>query len=474
MAEKKQLPDYLDIIECSPCGIIVSDGNQLLLANQAARALFCREVQAQDASNKTIEHWLSAEEAMLASCKNKNKESVLLMVPSGRWVFASAKSLPQGRVQAAYTICSLKPVDELPEPYKSFIPREQQSKYYKKLMAGQSSLEIFDFTSNSMVNILNVIAKVAHYDDTTVLLLGESGVGKNVIANLIHKLSNRRNHPFVYINCGAIPPNLLESELFGYEKGSFTGADSSGRTGLIESADKGTLFLDEVAELPIKMQVKILHFLNEKIIQKIGGKRPLEVNTRIISATNKNLEGLVESGRFREDLFYRLNVVNVTIPPLRERKEDLIRLIDHYFLYYNQKYYLNKTLGDTVLQTLLSYSWPGNIRELRNIIEQTLILSERDVIQFQDLPHAFIEKLSSCQAHHEEEASRINAKTAVMAIDPDHIRPLAEMQTDLERKVFQALYKQYKSSYKIGDLLQISQSQASRKIKRYIKDPGEE
>lgn len=223
--------------------------------------------------------------------------------------------------------------------------------------------------------------------NSTVLITGESGTGKEMLARAIHNLSPRRQAPFVAINCSAIPEALLESELFGYEEGSFTGARKGGKLGKIELADKGTLFLDEIGDMPLFLQVKILRVLQERQIERIGGLQPIPVNVRVITATQRDLEKMMELGEFRNDLYYRINVIPITIRPLRERKEDLDLLCSHFLKIYNQQ--LNKTvqgLSEAFRQKLWEYSWPGNVRELQNTMEYAMNLSYGPTLDVEHLP----------------------------------------------------------------------------------------
>ena len=222
--------------------------------------------------------------------------------------------------------------------------------------------------------------------DSSVLLQGESGVGKSMLAAIVHRLSPRRNGPFVSINCGAIPEQLMESELFGYERGAFSGADPKGKTGLLEAAGGGTVFFDEIGELPLPMQVKLLEALDKHAFLRVGGTKPVSVDVRIVAATNRNLAEDVEQGRFRKDLFYRLNVIPITIPPLRERKEDIYALALDMLDRHNSRHDCQKRLSPEVIDLLLSHPFPGNARELGNIMEWMLVMSEGDVLRPDDLP----------------------------------------------------------------------------------------
>ncbi|MCZ2260291.1 sigma 54-interacting transcriptional regulator [Sporosarcina sp. G11-34] len=241
-------------------------------------------------------------------------------------------------------------------------------------------------SSPALKEALNITSK-ASTTNASVLIYGESGVGKELFAKAIHNLRETPDAPFVAINCGAIPSGLFESEIFGYEKGAFSGADQKGKKGKVELARNGTLFLDEIGEMPLEMQVKILRLLQEKRFFAVGGTKEIEVDFRVVAATNRDLKELVDEGKFREDLYYRLNVVNFTVPPLRERPEDIIELT-HYFLHeisikYNKPIH---GISQTVMQNLLQHKWPGNIRELKNVMERLVVFSENGEIQHTHLP----------------------------------------------------------------------------------------
>jgi len=238
--------------------------------------------------------------------------------------------------------------------------------------------------SKKMLQVIEIIKKVAP-TNATVLICGESGTGKELIARAIHHNSPRKDNPFIAINCAAIPETLIESELFGYEPGAFTGANKR-KIGLIEAANKGTLFLDEVAELPLITQSKLLRVLQEKEIRRIGGKETIKVDVRIIAATNKNLLEEVQKKKFREDLYYRLKVVTIEIPPLRERKEDIPELVKYFIEKYSKEFGKEiKGIEEKAMQALLNYHWPGNIRELESVIEKAIIICEGDKIKFKDI-----------------------------------------------------------------------------------------
>ena len=267
------------------------------------------------------------------------------------------------------------------------------------------------FQSTQMKEIIEKVKQIASFP-TSVLLSGPSGAGKEVIANLVHQLSDRKDMPFIKVNCGAIPEQLLESELFGYEKGAFTGARQEGKVGLLELADKGTVLLDEVGELPLSLQVKLLRVLQEKQIQRLGGTKIKQLDIRIISATNKNLKELIEKGEFREDLYYRLKVIELSIPPLSQRPEDIESLLDHFFAYFCKLFNVEKHISPETKHILQSYHWPGNVRELRNLIESMIVSVPSLTIEPVDLPlhfsiHSYIESAHTLKQRMEQFEKRI-------------------------------------------------------------------
>ena len=243
-------------------------------------------------------------------------------------------------------------------------------------------LIIEDTSMFEVMALANRVAKV----DSTALILGETGVGKDELARFIHQNSGRANQRFVTINCGAITESLFESELFGHEGYAFTGAGSKTKPGLLEIADHGTLFLDEIGELSMNMQIKLLHVLQSHTFIRVGGNKSIQVDVRIIAATNRDLKKMVQNGKFREDLYYRLNVVPIRIPPLRERKNDIIPLAQHFLNHYNQKYSFQKKLSPTACFSLMNYGWVGNVRQLKNAIEQAVIMTDGDMIHPDSLP----------------------------------------------------------------------------------------
>ncbi|GIN96709.1 hypothetical protein J6TS1_25790 [Siminovitchia terrae] len=309
----------------------------------------------------------------------------------------------------------------------------------------RSKIEDGDFLyeSTKMKRIIDIIYQVAGVN-STILLLGESGVGKTRLAHMIHHASNRAEKPFISINCGTIPETLIESELFGYEEGAFTGSRRGGRKGLFEEADTGTIFLDEIAELPLHVQVKLLDVLQENKIRKVGSTKSKQVDIRVIAATNKDIKAMVDQKLFREDLYYRLNVVPLTIPPLRERMEEVPYLVDHFVTKSNQKYGLNMRLDKEVEEKLMKYHWPGNIRELENVVERIVVTNSYDYIPGKSGGHP-----------------------SNSVIETKGIIPLKEAKQLVEKDLISRAYKKYRTTYKAAEVLGVDQSTVAKKIKQY-------
>ena len=307
--------------------------------------------------------------------------------------------------------------------------------------------------AQSMQDIFRTIAKIADYK-TTVLVTGESGVGKELVARAIHQRSSRRGGPFVAVNCGAIPENLLESELFGHKKGAFTDAVQD-RRGLFEEATGGSLFLDEIGELPLNLQVKLLRVLEDEKIRRLGETRDVKVDVRIIAATHRDLTAETKAGRFREDLFYRLNVLPIHVPPLRERREDIPLLIDHFVTRNNIRLGTQVRGLDTEARRLLfEYPWPGNVRELENTIERAMVLAEKDTLTADDLPERIREAHDPVQLH--LQSGELSIKKTSRVIEEILIR--------------RALTKTKGNRTRAAEVLEISHRALLYKIKDYLID----
>ena len=292
--------------------------------------------------------------------------------------------------------------------------------------------------------------KKAAKSDIPILLLGESGVGKSLIAKFIHDCSPRKANPFISINCASIPDNLIESELFGYVPYAFTGASPKGKKGLVEMANHGTLFLDEIGELQPNIQVKLLDFLENKRFTSVGGLEKKMVNTRIITATNKNLEEQVAKNVFREDLYWRINGITQTVPALRERRDDIFPIAQYYLKEYNKKYNQNKVFSNPVIEALIQYDWPGNVRQLKNAVEQMAVMSLGSVIGSDKLPEqvaAFVTKAS------------INKKKIIFD----------DLVENYKRGIIEDYYEIYDNINDLADSLGLSQTTAYRLVNKYVK-----
>ncbi len=341
-------------------------------------------------------------------------------------------------------ICNSKAIEDL-SLLKNYISQMKPSTIKQVNQAKENAVAIFK--SDYMAELLKTANKVSQVD-STVLLTGESGTGKGLIARYIHQNSVRSDMPMVEINCSAIPEQLFESELFGYGPGAFTGAHREGKPGIFEVADGGTLFLDEIGDMPMHMQTKLLKVLQDRKFTRIGSVTPIEINVRIIAATNQDLRQLVEKDQFRPDLFYRLNVFPIHIAPLREHPEDVHKLAPHFIEKYNEKHCKDVQLTEEAIRKLSEFSWHGNVRELEHFIERIVIIYD-GTVDAKDLD--FSEEVQG-------------AKKGVMVHE---IMPLKEAIEETERQLINLATCISENSYTVGDLLQISQASAHRKITKY-------
>ncbi|WP_223596248.1 sigma-54 interaction domain-containing protein [Neobacillus bataviensis] len=312
--------------------------------------------------------------------------------------------------------------------------------------------EVPSFIGQSRVYemLKETIEKVAGVE-TTVLITGETGVGKTLIAERIHHLSGRKDRPFIHLNCAAIPELLLESELFGYQKGAFTGANANGKNGLIKLAEKGTLFLDEIGEIPLYLQPKLLQFLQNKTYMPIGASQTVKADVRIIAATNCNLEDMVKEGKFRADLYYRLHILPIRIPPLRERKEDIFCLLHYDLEKFNFLHNHKRTFSTKVVEVLQNYYWPGNIRELENIIEQLVIMAKENEISIQDLPKRLLDS-----TFEQEVPISLNVGNS-----------LHEVLESVEKRMITQAFHHHKSTRDAAKALGVTQSLFMRRLAKY-------
>ena len=382
----------IKLLESSYDGIWITDHvGKILFANSANAKLL--GVPRSELENKTTQELqdegVFQTSAILEALQTRQQVSRVCNNPrTCLTVLATATPVFNEAGDIQYIFNNVRDITALNEMRESLqdkdeIIRQQNSQLETmKLRLGVGTIVA---NSKAFTQVVELARRAATFDGATVLILGESGTGKEVISELIVNTSPRKDKPYLQINCGAIPENLIESELFGYEKGAFTGADAKGRKGLFEAANGGTVFLDEIGDLPLHMQVKLLRVLQQKRIVRVGGTETVNLDVRIIAATNKDLKQMVNEGRFREDLYYRLNVVPIEIPPLRDRKEDILPLVNHFLTVANRKYHTNKSIYSDTIDVLESYSWPGNVRELENLMENLVITTPGDIIRRENL-----------------------------------------------------------------------------------------
>ncbi|MBI5445751.1 MAG: sigma 54-interacting transcriptional regulator [Deltaproteobacteria bacterium] len=394
---EEQNRDLLGMIENSYDAMAIIDGEgRLILLNPAVErtmGLKNAEIIGRKVSD-LIKEGIIDNATSVKILETGVPSSVIINTFAGKQVLSTGTPAfdAEGKVHRIY--CNLRDVTGLNQLKEKF---EQSQKLLSKYLLElnevkqyQTRLKNFVAHHPRMRQVVETAYRMGRVD-ATVLLLGESGVGKEVVARMIHEASPRsETGSFVKINCGAIPGELLESELFGYEAGAFSGASKDGKPGYFVIADKGTLFLDEIGDMPVSLQVKLLAAIQDQEVTRLGGTKPTKVDVRIVAATNRDLEQRVQTGHFREDLFYRLNVVPLHIPPLRERKEDVPFLLLHFLDKYNKKYGQSHRLGNEVVEVLGSYPWPGNVRELSNLIEHLVVLTDDKTIGVEHVPSKYL------------------------------------------------------------------------------------
>jgi two-component system response regulator AtoC len=387
---------------------------------------------------------------LLATLKAKQHPATVIVMSAYGNVDLAIEAMKAGAYD--YVGKPFKP-DEIVLALRKAEEREslrRENRALREQVSRDNQFESILAKSKEMVEIFRTITKIADFK-TTVLITGESGTGKELVARAIHARSGRKGGPFVAINCGAIPENLLESELFGHKKGAFTDA-SSDRRGLFEEATGGTLFLDEIGELPSNLQVKLLRVLQEEHIRKLGDTRDVKVDVRIIAATHRDLPADVKANRFREDLFYRIHVLAIHIPPLRERRDDVSLLVDHFVTRNNARLGTEiRGVSNEARKLLLEYAWPGNVRELENTIERAMVLGESDVLDITDLPERIRSALDPVQV--QLASGELSIKKTSAAIEEILIR--------------RALQKTKGNRTRAADLLEISHRALLYKIKDY-------
>ena len=347
-----------------------------------------------------------------------------------------------------------KDLRDMENLFKHLQSLQDELAYYKeelrRTQGGRYTIENIVGNSPRIIRLKDLIARAAR-SSSTVLILGESGTGKELVAHAIHNLSSRSHHPFVRINCAAIPENILESELFGYAEGAFTGAQRGGKVGKFELAHRGTIFLDEIGDMPFSMQAKLLRFLQEKELERLGENKTRHIDARVIAATNQDLPKKIKKGEFREDLYYRLQVMTLEVPPLRERKEDIPFLVNYFIEKFNREFgRLIRKVDSKVMETLLSYEWPGNVRQLENVIERAYNLTEGDCITLEALP-LYLAEMSP----------RTPIKEGVSL-------SLLQAKDELEKNTIETILKEVQGNRsKAAKLLGITRASLYQKLKKY-------
>ncbi len=379
----------------------------------------------------------------------------MLQQRQGRTLVVTGTPVFDAEGKLIRVVVSERDVNEIDNLQRELQEQEAMKDQYRNHVLEMQQMELESrrviAKSPCMLKALRQAFKVSAVD-SSVLILGESGVGKGLFADLIHKHSRRAEHPLIKINCGAIPESLIESELFGYEKGAFTGAQAGGKPGYFELADGGTLFLDEIAELPLSSQVKLLRFLEDGRITRLGGTKSRNVDVRILAATHRNLEEMVEQGKFRLDLYYRLKVVPIHVPSVRERRDCILPLIQHYIDYFGEKNGLKRRLTRAASDALLAYPYPGNVRELMNVCERLVVMSESELIALQDLPSDI--------------AGRTEEK-GLAAVDWTEGMALQQILDNVEKQVLTEAMERFDNQYRAAEFLGLSQPTINRRLKKY-------
>lgn len=446
--------DELDaIIESSYDGIYVTDGygntKKVNRAYERITGVTGAEVVGQNMRD-LVNNGVFDQSVTLIVLKTRAQATIMQKVSStGKDIIVTGNPIFDDNGEIKYVVTNVRDITEL-NGLKAQLDetKDLSERYYEELRhlrSQQLDLKGMIVVSPQMQNIIEKVQRVSQVE-STVLIQGESGVGKEHIAKLIHQFSPRADGPFIKINCGAIPENLMESELFGYESGAFTGAKKGGKPGLAKLAHGGTFFIDEIGELPYGMQVKLLRLIQEKEFMPIGSSKLHKVDVRFVAATNRNLEEMVREKTFRQDLFYRLNVVPIQIPPLRSRCGDLIPLVNHFIEKFSTKYGLKKRMKPEALSLLSNYSWPGNIRELENSVEQLVVMAPGEEISADDIPER-ISQNSTCKL--------------------DINKPLEQTLARIEKEIISEALKQYKSMEKSAESLGIHRTTLLRKARKY-------
>lgn len=445
-------------IEFSSDGILISDinGNVIYVNDAYEQTTGLKKEKLVNKNLRTLlEEKLFNKSVSLSVLEDGVPESIIHKYVSGKTALTTANPIyDENRVMIG-VICNTRNISDLLNLRNELIETKEQTKKYSQEIKALRKIalhhEEFIYESKSMEKTIKLASKAAEFD-STILIYGESGTGKEVIAKFIHNESPRKDEPFIKVNCAAIPKELFESELFGYMEGSFTGASKDGKPGMFELANKGTILLDEIGELPLPVQSKLLRVIQEGEVYRIGAKTPTTLDVRVLAATNRELKKEVDEGRFREDLFFRLNVIPINIPPLRERPEDVPKLIEFFLEKLNRKYKKIISITEEAINILKSYSWPGNVRELENLIEYLFIMNGGEEIDIEQLPLRVLTE--QIQNTFFEDGIEVTSKLTYM--------------TELyEKSLIASTLKNYPSIRQASIALGIHYSTLSRKVKKY-------
>jgi len=453
---QKKINEHLEeIIDSSYDGIVISDKNGIILKiNKASERI--NKIEGKKFIGRSVKELLSKgyidQSVTLEVLKTKRPVTHIREWEKGKKILITGNPIFDEIGEISLVVMNERDITELD---KLKIELEESKALSKRFSSELSDIRMRELEGKEIIsrskeslNVFETAMKVSKVD-SVVLLLGESGVGKGLTAGLIHRLSSRKRGPFVTVNCSAIPESLVEAELFGYEGGAFTGARLSGKPGLFEMARNGTLFIDEVADIPLGTQVKILKFLEDNEIIRVGGTKPKKIDLRIITASNQDLKEMIKNKRFREDLYYRLSVVPIMIPPLRERRADISPLIIFFLNHFNKKYNFSKRISSGAIDILCSYPYLGNVRELRNIIENLVVLTDDDLIEVRHIPKEICLKANIYMENRLNQAS------------------LREILNKVEKEVLIKAFEEYKTTTKMAKVLGVSQPSVVRKLKQY-------
>lgn len=451
LEKNQQISRELDVILDSIYdGIIITDGEGVVWrANKAYQEL--AGVTESDYVGKhvrqLVEQRFVTRSVVEKIIETKKAETMIQKIKSGKELLNSGVPIFNNKGDMSSIVTIVRDLNELNNIKEQLFRISEENKLYQDKLRMRNGFDNdYVIYSKKMQEIFEMIDRIAKYD-SSVLITGESGVGKEVIAEYIYKNSYRKDAPYIKVNCGAIAESLIESELFGYESGSFTGALKGGKKGLLEKAQHGTILFDEIAELPLNLQVKLLRVLQEREFCRVGGTRSIGLDCRFLFATNKDLRIMVEQGTFREDLFYRCNVVVINIPPLRDRKEDINALVMRFIKKFNERYNQQKRITKEALAILNKYDWPGNIREMQNVIERLVVSYQRDFIDSDCL-----EKLGLTNIGKENLTKCIDLNGTLEAI---------------EKELVMKAYNETGCTRKASIVLGINQSTVVKKMKKY-------